>query len=184
MASILAVGAGQSPTHGRRNPNIAVRRYVNVGRDRAPNPSLCRSVGIGKGLTVYPVGAEDPIPNNWGESMSTVENVLDRHWEAFTTQDLAGIMADYAEGSFVITNFGSYYGRDEIEGLFSNLFDEFGQADVSMSLDQQVLHEEYAYIVWHAETPDNVYEFATDTFMIRDGAIVPQTFGGKVEPKE
>jgi len=116
--------------------------------------------------------------------MSSAETVLDRHWEAFKTQDLDGIMADYAEGSFIITNLGSFHGLDEIEGLFSDLFEEFGQDGVTMDLDQQVIHEEYAYIVWHAETPDNVYEFATDTFVIRDGEIVAQTFGGKIEPKD
>ena len=34
-----------------------------------------------------------------------------------------------------------------------------------------------------AETADNVYELATDTFVVRDGKIVTQTFVGKLVPK-
>ena len=41
----------------------------------------------------------------------------------------------------------------------------------------------FAYIVWHAETPDNVYELGTDTYVIRDGVIETQTFTAKVTPK-
>ena len=33
------------------------------------------------------------------------------------------------------------------------------------------------------ETADNVYELATDTFVIRDGKIVTQTLAGKIVPK-
>jgi len=40
-----------------------------------------------------------------------------------------------------------------------------------------------AFITWSAETADNVYEFATDTFVIRDEKIVTQTFAAKVTPK-
>jgi hypothetical protein len=35
-----------------------------------------------------------------------------------------------------------------------------------------------------AETVDNVYEMGTDTFVVRDGKIVAQSFTGKVTPKD
>jgi len=31
--------------------------------------------------------------------------------------------------------------------------------------------------------PDNVYELGTDTFVVRDGKIVAQSFTGKITPK-
>ncbi|GIL05073.1 MAG: hypothetical protein AMXMBFR72_06950 [Betaproteobacteria bacterium] len=34
-----------------------------------------------------------------------------------------------------------------------------------------------------AETADNVYEFATDTFIVRDGMIAAQSFAGKIAPR-
>jgi hypothetical protein len=40
-----------------------------------------------------------------------------------------------------------------------------------------------AYIVWTAETADNRFEVATDTFIVQNGKILTQTFAGKISPK-
>jgi len=114
--------------------------------------------------------------------MST-EGVLDHHLEAFTSQDLDACLDDYTDDSVIITNMGVFRGLDEIEELFAGLFEEFSQDGSIVELDEKVIEEEYAYIVWHGETPDNGYEFCTDTFVIEDGTIHRQTFGGKIEPK-
>jgi hypothetical protein len=42
---------------------------------------------------------------------------------------------------------------------------------------------DHAYILWTAETADNWYEFATDTFVVRNGKIVAQSFAAKIKPK-
>jgi hypothetical protein len=42
----------------------------------------------------------------------------------------------------------------------------------------------YGYILWTAETADNVYELGTDTFVVRDGRIVTQSFAGKITSKQ
>ena len=51
------------------------------------------------------------------------------------------------------------------------------------SLTRQSVEGDYAYILWTAETADNVYEVATDTFVVRDGQITAQSFTGKIVPK-
>jgi hypothetical protein len=38
-------------------------------------------------------------------------------------------------------------------------------------------------ILWAAETADNVYELATDTFVVQDGKIIAQSFAGNITPK-
>jgi hypothetical protein len=114
----------------------------------------------------------------------TTEAVLDHHLDAFTDQDLDETLADYSEDSVVITNMGVFRGLDEIEGLFADLYDEFAQAGSEVDLERKTVEGEYAYIVWNGETPDNDYEFCTDTFVIREGTIHRQTFAGKVVPKE
>lgn len=53
----------------------------------------------------------------------------------------------------------------------------------TFSLKQQFVEGDYAYILWTAETAENVYELGTDTFVIRDGQIVTQSFTGKIRPK-
>ncbi|MDL5361118.1 nuclear transport factor 2 family protein [Halalkalicoccus sp. NIPERK01] len=115
--------------------------------------------------------------------MNTTESVLDHHLETFGEQDIEGIMEDYTDESVVVTNMGTFRGLEEIEGLFENLFSEFSAPEASITMDQQLVEGEFGYIVWHAETPENVYEFATDTFYIPDEAIEFQTFAGKLSPK-
>jgi len=115
--------------------------------------------------------------------MTTTEDVLDHHLDAFTAQDLDETLADYTDESVVITNVGTFRGLDEIEGLFADLFEEFSQEGSRIDLEQKTVEDEYAYIVWNGETPENDYEFCTDTFVVRDGTIHRQTFAGKIEPK-
>jgi len=50
-------------------------------------------------------------------------------------------------------------------------------------MTQQFVEGDYAYILWTAETADNVYEVGADTFVVRDGKIVAQSFAGKIRPK-
>jgi hypothetical protein len=50
-------------------------------------------------------------------------------------------------------------------------------------MKQQFVEGDYAYILWTAETADNVYEVGTDTFVVRDDKIVAQSFTGKITPK-
>ena len=50
-------------------------------------------------------------------------------------------------------------------------------------MKQQFVEGDYAYILWTAETADNVYEVGTDTFVVLDDKIVARSFTGKVTPK-
>jgi len=50
-------------------------------------------------------------------------------------------------------------------------------------MQHQSVAGDYAYILWNAETADNVYEVATDTFVVRDGKIVAQSFACKISPR-
>lgn len=116
--------------------------------------------------------------------MGDTDTVLDHHLEAFANQDLEETMIDYTEDSVVITNMGVFRGLNEIEELFTGLFDEFSQGGTNLEVDDTITEGDFAYLLWHAETPDNVYEFCTDTFYIPEGTIDFQTFAGKIEPKE
>lgn len=115
--------------------------------------------------------------------MTTTEAVLEHHLTTFAEQDLSGIMEDYTADSVVVTNLGTFRGLAEIEGLFEDLFAEFAQEGATIDVNQEIVEDEFAYIVWQGETPDNVYEFATDTFYVPDDKILFQTFAGKITPK-
>ncbi len=92
-------------------------------------------------------------------------------------------MVDYTEDSVIVTNMGVFRGPEEIEELFTGLFEEFSQDGTTLEVDDTTTEGDFAYLLWHAETPDNAYEFCTDTFYIPDGTTDFRTFAGKVEPK-
>lgn len=115
--------------------------------------------------------------------MSDTDTVLDHHLDAFANQELEEIMVDYAEDSVIVTNLGVFRGLDEIEGLFTDLFDEFSHEEATIEVDDTIVEDEFAYLLWHGETPDNDYEFCTDTFYIPKETIDFQTFAGKIEPR-
>ena len=116
--------------------------------------------------------------------MASTESTLEHHLNAFAERDMDAILSDYTDESVVVTNQGTFRGLDEIEGLFEGLFAEFSGEGTTMEVTQQEIEDEFAFIVWEAETPENVYEFATDTFEIDDGEIEFQSFAGKITPKE
>ena len=114
---------------------------------------------------------------------ASTQQVLDHHLQAFGTGDLDGILEDYTSGSIIIEPDGVHRSREEMSAFFSTLFAEFAKPGMTFSMDQQVVDGEIAYIRWSAETADNTYELGTDTFLIRDGKIVAQTFAVKTTPK-
>jgi len=111
------------------------------------------------------------------------EKVLGQHLKAFGEGNVAAIMGDYAADAVLITPGGALRGHAQIRPLFEGLTAEFGKPGASFEMSQQIVDGEIAYIVWKAETADNVYELATDTFLVRNGKIVSQTFAGKITPK-
>ncbi|MFD1513396.1 nuclear transport factor 2 family protein [Halomarina rubra] len=101
----------------------------------------------------------------------------------FGNGNLDGLMDDYATDAVLITADETYRGDDEIREMFVSLLSEFDDPSVEFTLTKQVVEGEFAYIIWNAETPANHYEFASDTFVVRDDEIVAQTFAAKVSPK-
>jgi len=116
------------------------------------------------------------------ETASTKE-VIDHHLRCFWKGDLQGLFSDYAPGTVLFLPDGPLKGADAIRPFFRALFAEFGKPGAAFSLRQQFVEGDYGYILWTAETADNLYEVGTDTFIVRDGKIVAQSFAGKITPK-
>ena len=117
------------------------------------------------------------------EKMASTKEVLDNHLNCFGKGDLNGILSDYTPGAVLFTADRLLKGTDEIRPLFQGMIAEFGKPGAVFSMKQQFVEGDYAYILWAAETADNVYEVGTDTFVVRDGKIVAQSFTGKITPK-
>jgi ketosteroid isomerase-like protein len=115
--------------------------------------------------------------------MASTKDVLDNHLKCFGAGDLKGILSDYAPGAVLFTSDGPLRGAEAMRPLYQTMIAEFGKPGASFSMKQRSVEGEYAYILWTAETADNMYEMATDTFVVRDGKIVAQSFTGKITPK-
>jgi hypothetical protein len=124
-------------------------------------------------------------PASAQESTASVATgkVLDHHLQAFGSGDMEAILSDYTADSVLMTPGGTLRGQDELRPLFQTLFTEFAKPGATFAISQRVIEGEVAYIVWTAETADNVYELATDTFVVRNGKIVAQSFAAKVTAK-
>lgn len=111
------------------------------------------------------------------------ETVFDHHLKAFIERNMEANLADYTDNSVVIIPGKTFRGLAEIEGFFGAIFDEFAQEGTSFELTEKRVEGDIVYISWTADTPDNVYRYATDTFLIQDDKIMTQTIGLVVEPK-
>ncbi len=115
--------------------------------------------------------------------MASTKDVLDNHLKCFGEANLDGILADYAPDAVLFTPDGPLVGPDAIKPLFEAMFAEFAKPGAAFAMKTESVEGDYAYIVWTAETADNVYELGTDTFVVRNGKIVAQSLAGKITPK-
>ena len=115
--------------------------------------------------------------------MLSTSEVLDRHLKSFAEYDVEGVLADYSGDAVMFVPTGPLRGPGEIRPLFEALVSEFRKPGSSFTMQDRRVAGDYAYILWTAETADNWYEFATDTFVVRHGKIVAQSFAAKVKPK-
>jgi len=116
--------------------------------------------------------------------MPTTNDVVDQHMKAFSEHDLDGVLADYSPDAVLFTPSQPLKGRDAMKPFFQTLIAEFAKPGATFSMLQQRFEGDYGYILWSAETADNSYEFATDTFVVRNGKIVAQSFAAKITPKQ
>jgi ketosteroid isomerase-like protein len=115
--------------------------------------------------------------------MASTKDVLDHHVKCFSEGDLEGVLSDYAPDAVLFTPDGPLRGADAMRPFFQAMLAEFGKPGLAFSMKHQSIEGDYAYVLWTAETADNVYELGTDTTVVRDGKIVAQSFAAKTASK-
>lgn len=115
--------------------------------------------------------------------MPSSRDVLQHHLDAFGKGDVNAILSDYTDQSMLFTPQKVLRGPRELKPMFESLVAEFGKPGMTFQMIAQFVEGETAYLVWSAETADNFYRLGTDTFIIRGGKIVTQTFAAKIDPK-
>ena len=106
---------------------------------------------------------------------SVTEEVIRNHLRAFLDQEgLDAILEDYALDAKFLSESRTYRGKSEIREFFEGFIAALPPQAIGQFLLRSLRCEDsVAYITWSAgkEVP-----LATDTFVVRDGKIVSQTF--------
>jgi ketosteroid isomerase-like protein len=113
----------------------------------------------------------------------TTEAAVVQHLRCFQNSDVDGIVASYSEDAVMQSPFGTSRGHDALRQTFIAIFAEFGKPGTTFEMKHQSYDGEVGFVVWSAETQDNAYDLGVDTFVVRNGKIVAQTFAAKVTPK-
>ena len=126
-------------------------------------------------------GCESKEALTKAEEQKTAE-ILDHHWKTFHGNDLEGTLADYTEESILITPNRIYKGMKEIGENFVSAFATFPKDATAMQLNKSVVQRDVGYILWEATGPKIRLTYGTDTFVIRNGKILSQTYAGVATP--
>jgi hypothetical protein len=115
--------------------------------------------------------------------MPSTEEILDHHLGCFASCDVEATLSDYTESSVLLTPQGALRGLPAIRAFFETAYAELRQPGTQFRLQQKLVDGDCAFVAWEGETSVSTYEAASDTFVIRDGRIIVQTFAAKVTPK-
>lgn len=140
------------------------------------------SLSIAVLIVVASCAEKQPVTNESVVNEEATARVLKHHWDAFQANNLEATMDDYTEESVLITPDRTFKGLSEIRENFVFAFSVFPKDSSNLQLDKSIVQGDVGYIIWKAAAPKLNLTFATDTFIIRDGKIVRQTYAGLAAP--
>ena len=108
-------------------------------------------------------------------AIATTEAVIRNHLHAFVAQrGVDAIVSDYHDDARLYTEARIYEGKEAIRGFFVDFIASLPEGVVNRFL-LKALHvdRDLAFITWNAGAD---VPLGTDTFLVRDGRIVSQTF--------
>ncbi|HEY9145203.1 MAG TPA: nuclear transport factor 2 family protein [Thiobacillus sp.] len=108
-------------------------------------------------------------------------NVMNQHLHAFMTRQGAGaIVGDYDEQAILYAPDCVYRGVSEIRRFFEAFLDNLPEQALELfRMRCQEAHGDVGYIVWSV---GELIPLGTDTFVIRNGKIVQQTYAALACP--
>lgn len=110
-------------------------------------------------------------------------DVVMKHLRGYGALDVDAMTAPFAEDAKIISPERVYSGRTEIREFMENMVAEFSQPGISNETHGMANEGNVFMLTWSAESPDNIYEFGVDTYLVEDGEIVLLTTAAKVTPK-
>ena len=117
------------------------------------------------------------------EQTHETTEILDRQNLAFVKGNVDEIMKDFSEQSLLFTPDGVLQGLDSIRKFYTDVTSNILPPGSDFNLSKQEVRGQTAYIVWSAESKNYRFPLGTDTFFIKEGKIIVQTFAAKIESK-
>jgi ketosteroid isomerase-like protein len=115
--------------------------------------------------------------------MTTSEQTVNKHLNAFGRGDVDALMEDYAESAVFYTPDGALRGKAQIRPLLERLVATLPPGS-AIEVQQRIVDGPVAYLVWSGESTTMRIPFATDTLFVQDGKILRQTFAAQVQFKQ
>lgn len=110
--------------------------------------------------------------------------VMDHQFAAFSAGSADEVLKDFTDDAVLVTPEGVSKGRAAIHAAYSAMFAGlFKPGTYDFTLDAMHIDGEIAYIAWRASGATAEVPMGTDTFVVRNGTIVAQTFAAKIDPK-
>jgi SnoaL-like domain len=117
-------------------------------------------------------------------SSAQTAQTLQHHLESFYVGDVEAIMTDFAADAVLITPDGTLYGQAQIRPVFETFVTQIMPPGSTLTIVQQIVEGDIAYLLWAGESAYYRIPWGTDTFVIRAGKIVAQTFAAQMEAKD
>ena len=110
-------------------------------------------------------------------------DILDRQNLLFVKGDVDELMKDFSDQAVLFTPDGVLEGIDSIRKFYTDVTTNILPPGSDFKISKQEVRGQTAYIVWSGESKNYRFPLGTDTFFIKDGKIIAQTFAAKIEPK-
>ena len=107
--------------------------------------------------------------------MRTADEIFDHHLEVFGAGDMDGILSDYCDGSLMMYGEQTWHGLDGARDFFQMWLDDLIPAGSEFCLTGRSASADMLYITWTAESDKYVFEFGTNTFIMKDDRIWRQS---------
>jgi ketosteroid isomerase-like protein len=110
--------------------------------------------------------------------------ILDHQYEAFSAGSADEVIKDFAEDAVLIRADAVFRGSTAIHSAYSEMFaGRFKPGTYDFTLDAEQVVGDVAYISWRANSATEEIALGTDTFVVRDGRIIAQTYTALIKPK-
>ncbi|MCH9658742.1 nuclear transport factor 2 family protein [archaeon] len=110
-------------------------------------------------------------------------DILNRQNSLFVKGDVDGLMKDFSDQAVLFTPDGVMEGAASIRKFYTEVTTNILPPGSDFKISRQEVREQTAYIVWSGESQNYRFPIGTDTFVIKGGKIVAQTFAAKIEKK-